>query len=70
MCNSRVDPDGAFLHPLDTMLRYHDRNYLEPGLEFNLCLNNFTYILFVFHYDNTPIQIYGKFYNQKRKIFR
>ena len=22
------------------------------------------------HYENTPIQIYWKFYNQKRKIFR
>ena len=22
------------------------------------------------HYGNTPIQIYWKFYNQKRKIFR
>ena len=23
----------------------------------------------IFHYENTPIQIYWKFYNQKMKIF-
>ena len=27
-------------------------------------------ILFPIHYENTPIQIYWKFYHQKMKIFR
>ena len=28
------------------------------------------FLLTLNHYENTPIQIYWKFYNQKRKIFR
>ena len=26
--------------------------------------------IFLFHYENKPIQIYGKFYHQRMKIFR
>ena len=31
---------------------------------------SFGIILAFLHYENTPIQIYWEFYNQKRKLFR
>ena len=53
--------------------QYHVAGY-KKVYYLELCLFQAIFIKFLHlihhHYENTPIQMYWKFYDQKRKIFR
>ena len=60
---------------LGAHVRVKDLNNIDPdqalqNLAFCKGLNLMPLTQQCKHYENTPIQIYRKFYNQKRKIFR